>query len=60
MPVMDGLSAVREIRRLEAGGALSEPRNLVFALTGNARSGQVQNARDAGMDDVIVRLREDC
>lgn len=49
----DGLTAVREIRRLEASGEIPG-RNRVFALTGNARSGQVQSARDAGMDDVLV------
>lgn len=49
----DGYTAVREIRRMEASGELPN-RNRIFALTGNARSGQVQSARDAGMDDVIV------
>lgn len=50
----DGLTAVREIRRLEALGEIPG-RNRIYALTGNARSGQVQSARDAGMDDVLVR-----
>jgi CheY-like chemotaxis protein len=50
----DGLSATREIRRMEATGELQR-RNTIFALTGNARAGQVENAREAGMDDVIVR-----
>lgn len=49
----DGLEAVRRIRKLEASNELPV-HNLVFALTGNARAGQVQSARDAGMDDVIV------
>ena len=55
MPVMDGLTASSEIRRLEASGELPH-RNLIFALTGNAREGQVQNALDSGMDSVMVRL----
>ncbi|KZT38755.1 hypothetical protein SISSUDRAFT_1046495 [Sistotremastrum suecicum HHB10207 ss-3] len=54
MPVMDGYTAVREIRRMEASGELPN-RNRIFALTGNARAGQVQSARDAGMDDVIIK-----
>jgi len=54
MPVMDGLTAVREIRRLETSGELPG-RNRIYALTGNARSGQVESARDAGMDDVFIK-----
>jgi len=54
MPVMDGLTAVREIRKLESSGELAN-HNRVIALTGNARAGQVQSARDAGMDDVIIK-----
>lgn len=53
MPVLDGLSTVREIRRMEANGEL--PRQRVFALTGNAREGQIQNIRQAGMDDVMIK-----
>jgi hypothetical protein len=40
---------------MEAAGELLH-RNLIFALTGNARSGQIQNAREAGMDDVFVSV----
>lgn len=50
----DGLTAVREIRRLEAAGEIPGP-NRIYALTGNARAGQVESAREAGMDDVLVR-----
>ncbi|KAH8117651.1 hypothetical protein DFH11DRAFT_1724631 [Phellopilus nigrolimitatus] len=53
MPVMDGLTAVREIRKLEEVGEFPI-RNRIFALTGNARAGQIQSARDAGMDEVIL------
>ena len=49
MPVMDGLTAVRELRSAEAAGTLS--RNMVIALTGNARQGQIDQALEAGMDD---------
>ncbi|GJJ11735.1 hypothetical protein Clacol_005973 [Clathrus columnatus] len=54
MPVMDGLTAVREIRRLEMSGTI-KGKNNIFALTGNARAGQVESAMSAGMDDVVVR-----
>ncbi len=46
---MDGLTAVREIRASEASGILT--RNIVIALTGNARQGQIDQALAAGMDD---------
>ncbi|KAK4686890.1 hypothetical protein P7C73_g3237, partial [Tremellales sp. Uapishka_1] len=49
MPVMDGLTAIREIRSAEAAGTLS--RNMVIALTGNARQGQIDQALAAGMDE---------
>jgi len=54
MPVMDGFSAVREIRRLEKDGSI-QSRNFILAVTGNARSEQVQAARDCGVDDVIIK-----
>lgn len=46
---MDGLSAVREIRAAEQKGTLG--RQMVVALTGNARQGQIDQALEAGMDD---------
>ena len=46
---------MREIRQLEQSGELPV-RNRIFALTGNARSGQVESAREAGMDEVIVSM----
>ena len=46
-PVMDGMTAITHIRKIETGG----PRQLVIALTGNARQGQVDQALEAGMDD---------
>ncbi|CCO30021.1 multi-sensor signal transduction histidine kinase [Rhizoctonia solani AG-1 IB] len=54
MPVMDGLTAVQEIRKLESAGSLPR-RNFIVAITGNAREGHRQSAVDAGMDMVFVK-----
>ncbi|KAG8961506.1 hypothetical protein FRC03_005304 [Tulasnella sp. 419] len=54
MPVMDGLTATREIRRMELAGELNG-RNRIIALTGNARSGQVDSAMASGMDIVLIK-----
>ncbi|KAG8900969.1 hypothetical protein FRB99_005659 [Tulasnella sp. 403] len=54
MPVMDGNTATKEIRRLEKEGILPL-RNRIIALTGNAREGQVEAALNAGMDDVVIK-----
>ncbi|CAE6499919.1 unnamed protein product [Rhizoctonia solani] len=54
MPVLDGFAATREIRRRELSGKLRK-RNFIIALTGNARQEQVEAARDAGVDDVIIK-----
>jgi PAS domain S-box-containing protein len=48
MPVMDGLSAMRRIRELEA--KLGRERSPIVSLTANAMSHQVQAALDAGAD----------
>lgn len=48
MPVMDGLTATRKIRELEAQGKLTGHVPII-AVTANARSEQIQAARDAGM-----------
>ncbi|OCF32334.1 hypothetical protein I316_06002 [Kwoniella heveanensis BCC8398] len=53
MPVMDGLTAVKHIRQSENNGSLD--RQLVIALTGNARQGQIDQALAAGMDDVVIK-----
>ena len=50
MPIMDGLTAIKTIREEERTGQLS-PRQLVIALTGNARPAQIESALTAGMDD---------
>jgi signal transduction histidine kinase/CheY-like chemotaxis protein len=48
MPVMDGLTAVREIRRLEA--AQGSPRLPIVMLTANAMPEHVADAKAAGAD----------
>ncbi|EKG11293.1 hypothetical protein MPH_11638 [Macrophomina phaseolina MS6] len=54
MPVMDGLTCVREIRRLEREGSIAGRVN-VIAITANARVEQVNMAMEAGMDDVVAK-----
>ena len=45
--VMNGLTAIKRIRDMEGSGV----KQLVIALTGNARQGQINQALDAGMDE---------
>jgi len=54
MPVMDGLTCVREIRKLQAEGSIvgHVP---VIAVTANARSEQISMAKEAGMDSVVTK-----
>lgn len=54
MPRMDGLTCVREIRRMEAEGEVvgHVP---VIAVTANVRAQQVTTAKDSGMDDVLSK-----
>lgn len=52
MPVLDGLEATREIRRLEATGRQRTP---IFALTAHARSDRRQEFLAAGMDGVLTK-----
>ena len=52
MPVMDGLEAAQEIRKLEAGSDLHTP---IIAVTARAQSDDEQHCRDAGMDDYISK-----
>ncbi|KAG8830151.1 hypothetical protein FRC17_005343 [Serendipita sp. 399] len=54
MPVMSGLEATKELRRLESFGQI--PPQRIIALTGNARSEQVKNALDSGMDEVMSHV----
>lgn len=53
MPIMDGITAMQEIRAAERNGRL--PSQLVFALTGNARPGQIETALAAGFDKVLIK-----
>ena len=56
MPVMDGLSALREIRAREA--ADMRPRTPVIALTANAMSHQIEELRAAGADAHVAKPLE--
>jgi PAS domain S-box-containing protein len=51
MPVMDGLTATREIRRMQGGG----PRTPVLALTANVQAEQVARCLEAGMDGHLAK-----
>lgn len=59
MPNMDGLTCVREIRKMEAGGRMviagKEGHVPVIAVTANVRDEQVAAARGSGMDDVVSK-----
>jgi PAS domain S-box-containing protein len=51
MPVMDGISATREIRKLERSG-----RHIpIVALTANVMAGQLERCLEAGMDDFLAK-----
>ena len=56
MPVMDGLTCVREIRRLEREGSLIQAIP-VIAVTANARMEQVNMAKEAGMVGSFLLIR---
>ncbi|CAD5379940.1 Response regulator [Pseudomonas sp. OF001] len=63
MPVMDGPTATREIRRLEH--KRGQPRTPILALTAHANTPEVAECRHAGMDDILskpynVRQLLDC
>ncbi|HEX5486364.1 MAG TPA: ATP-binding protein [Limnobacter sp.] len=53
MPVMDGLEATQEIRRLERVRGL--PRTPIVAMTANAMQSDQRACMDAGMDDFIAK-----
>jgi len=53
MPVMDGPSATRAIRRLEAERGL--PRTPILALTAHAGTPEVAQCRESGMDEVLSK-----
>ncbi|KIW08451.1 uncharacterized protein PV09_01354 [Verruconis gallopava] len=54
MPVMDGLACTREIRELQRSGQIITHIPII-AVSANARSEQVFQAREAGIDDTISK-----
>ena len=54
MPIMDGLTCVKKITRLQDEGWIvgHVP---VIAVTANARSEQITTAKDGGMDSVVTK-----
>jgi len=54
MPVMDGMSCTKEIRRLEKLGVLTHHIPII-AVTAYARPEQIENAKAAGVDGVISK-----
>lgn len=52
MPVMDGLTATREIRALNRTDAKTVP---IMALTANASPGDSQHAKKIGMDEYLTK-----
>ncbi|GAA5867623.1 hypothetical protein JCM3774_001533 [Rhodotorula dairenensis] len=54
MPVLDGLSAIRELRRREQAGEI-ERRYPVCAVTGNAREAQLAECLAAGFSDTVTK-----
>ncbi|KAK4988682.1 hypothetical protein LTR50_003761 [Elasticomyces elasticus] len=54
MPVMDGLTCVREIRRRQKIGDIIAHVPVV-GVTANARNEQILDAKDAGMDTIVTK-----
>jgi CheY-like chemotaxis protein len=54
MPVMDGLACARQIRQLQRSGEIVG-QIPILAVSANARSEQVREALDVGMDDSIAK-----
>lgn len=55
MPIQDGLTCTRHIREMEAQGRIAGGRIPIIACSANARAEQVQEAKDAGCDEVMVK-----
>ncbi|KAE9979328.1 hypothetical protein EG328_000973 [Venturia inaequalis] len=54
MPNMDGLTCVREIRKMERAGMIRE-HVPVIAVTANVREGQKTTAMESGMDSIVSK-----
>lgn len=54
MPRMDGLTCVKEVRKMEASGEI-KGHVPVIAVTANVRDQQMATARQSGMDDVLSK-----
>ncbi|KAK3393847.1 hypothetical protein B0H63DRAFT_29906 [Podospora didyma] len=54
MPVMDGMTCTKEIRRLENEGVITHHVPII-AVTAYARPEQIESAKAAGVDDVISK-----
>jgi CheY-like chemotaxis protein len=54
MPIMDGLTCARKIRELQETGNIVGHVPII-AVSANARREQVEQARQAGMDDAISK-----
>ncbi|RDW66474.1 hypothetical protein BP6252_10109 [Coleophoma cylindrospora] len=54
MPVMDGLTCTREIRRLQNEGLILQHIPII-AVTANARKEQINQIHEAGLDQVISK-----
>lgn len=54
MPILDGLSCVRQIRNMQASGEI-RGHIPVIAVTANARHEQIAIALEAGMDEVVTK-----
>ncbi|RDW80980.1 hypothetical protein BP5796_05678 [Coleophoma crateriformis] len=54
MPIMDGLTCAREIRRLQKEGTITRHIDII-AITANTRKEQIDTAIEAGMDDVLSK-----
>lgn len=58
MPEMDGLQAAKKIRELERKRSLPTAPIPIIALSGNAREEHINTARQAGMNDYLVKPYE--
>lgn len=55
MPIQDGLTCTRNIREMERTGQLQGPRIPIIAVSANARTEQILEAKAAGCDDMLVK-----